>query len=383
MHLTDNPTFYVFQLDDNHFEALGQVNQVKSVVWPTAYIGCGEFELWAALTPDMAELLKTGNVVWLDGDTTACLIETVNPSYDENGDGTIDVKGRTLECLLTRRTINGTWKVTNKPVSTIMRQLVTDNFISPDNDNRILPFLKLGAAHAAGGLRDSYQKTGGEVLEALENLGENYNVGFSVDFDPVDKSLVFNTRQGVDRTIGQSKNDPVVFSTDMSDILTSTYTKAVSGKKTVAKVYGEAEAGYRSVVTVGDDSGMGFERYELYVDARDLQSEVYDEDGTSHQLTEDEYLAMLVERGLEKLSECVEVESFDANVRPLKDASFVYGVDYEVGDKVTFVDDRLGVTINARIEQVQAEYSETYTLSLVVGYEAPTIMEQVKRAASY
>ena len=381
MYLTNEPTFYVFEMTNDEFEAIGEVTQVTSVMWAEASNGCAEFELWAAYTSDMAELLKTGNVVWLDGDDVGGLIEHVRPTFDDDGNGTINVKGRTLECLLERRAVNGTWKRTNKSVSTIMRDMVADHAITPTNDKRIIPYLALEENDPlVGGVVSSYQKTGDDVYTALCKLAENYSLSWSLAFIPSSTSLELRIREGIDRSLdSDGSNGYVVFSTDMGDLLSSEYEKSVKDFKTVANVYGEAESGSRSYVTVGDDNGNGLNRYELYVDARDLQSEVYDEDGTSHTLSEAEYLDMLKERGLEKLADCVVQESFNASVRPLQDSSFKYGEDYIVGDVVTFQDDRIGVTVDARVEQVQAEYGEDYSLSVTVGYETPTVMQRLRR----
>ena len=105
-----------------------------------------------------------------------------------------------------------------------------------------------------------------------------------------------------------------------------------------------------------------------------MQSEV--NEGES--LTDEEYLEVLTQRGSEKLSTLAKVETFDSTIR-IVGAHYTYGVDYFVGDKITFVDRELDVIVNAQVTAVKEEYSENYSLSITVGYEYPTLYSKIKR----
>ena len=152
--------------------------------------------------------------------------------------------------------------------------------------------------------------------------------------------------------------------------------------KNVAFVQGEDSGENRKSVVTGDNTKIGFERKELYVDARDLQSEIeVEKDGdTEHVvLTEEEYNATLTQRGNEKLSENVKTETFESKIRQFGDIQYQFGVDYEKGDKITVVDWELGISVSARITNVEEDFSDEYSLVLTFGYSFPTLLRRVKR----
>lgn len=368
----------VFKIDDSGtFDNIGEINLFDSLVWPDKFNGYASFELWAPITEENSEYLKRGNVLWCGGDNAA-VIEIVKSSVDDKGTKTFNVKGRTLEMLLTTRIIWGTYNGTNKKSSTVMYEIVNQNCVNPSNPKRKIPFLECKIDRQLGNTI-TYQKTGGEVYDALTNIADNSGLGFNVLFRPREKKLVFEVTEGTDRTINQTINDPVEFSTDLEDILSSSYYSNSQDKKSVALVMGEGEGSDRKRQISGDDNSSGFLRRELYVDARDLQSESVSENGTTQTLTENEYKQVLIQRGDEKLDEHAAVETFEAQIRVFGDIQYEFGKDYQKGDKVTVRDGQLGVVVSARITEVEEDFDDEYALILTFGYSYPTIMQKVKR----
>lgn len=370
----------VFQVTNDIFEQIGEIGQYTSLIWPDAYNGFAQFELWAPITADNSEMIKKGNVIWCDGENAA-VIEIVKSTIDDDGVKTFNVKGRTLEKFLTDRIIWGGYTNSGK-TSTIMYDIVDKCCVNPINPARKIPWLICSQDTQIGLQISQYQKTGGEVYDAVYNLASDADIGFSVIFDPRNKRLIFEVRQGVDRTVNQSQYDPVEFSTDLEDLLSSSYYSNDQDKKTVAFVQGEDSGANRKSVVAGDNYGEGFERRELYVDARDLQSEVYNEDGSSTSLTPSQYQSTLVERGKEKLSECQSVETFEAQIRVFGDVQYEYGVDYMKGDKVTVTDKQLGISVSARVTNVEEDFNDEYALILTFGYAYPTIIQKMRQAAN-
>lgn len=379
----------VFKVDNNTFEPIGEVNQYDSLIWPDRFSGYANFELWAPITDENSEFFKEGNILWCGGENAA-IVEIVKSRIDEKGTKTFNVKGRTLEAYLEDRIIWGTYSATNKPVSTIMYEIVNQQCVTPNVKPalRKIPYLELGGGYgtpeyvAFGGNID-FQKTGGAVYSSLLTLAATADIGFSIKFYPKTKKLVFVVEEGVDRTTGNTDgNDPVEFSTDLEDILSSSYYKNVQDNKSVAWVQGEDTGASRKSVISGDDAGTGFSRKELYVDARDLQSTVMNDDGTQTTLTTAQYEAQLRNRGDDKLAENATTENFEAQIRVFGDIQYEYGVDYQKGDKVTVRDNQLDVVVSARITESQEEYDDEYALVLTFGYSYPTIMQKVKQKIS-
>lgn len=370
----------VFEVNDTTFDSIGEVNQYESLIWPDKFNGFGTFELWAPITEENSQYFKKGNILWCGGDNAA-VVEIVKSEIDENGTKTYNVKGRTLEMLLTTRIIWGTYNAVNKDASTAMYEIVNQNCVNPSNANRKIPYLKLAEDLKFGG-KITYQKTGGEVYDSLSTIASTYDLGFSVLFKPKTKELIFEVVEGIDRTVEQSTNDPVEFSTELEDLLSSSYYTNDQDVKNVAFVQGEGSGSLRKSVTSGEADSKGFGRRELYVDARDLQSTSVDENGEEQNLSPAEYTQVLTQRGDDKLSECKTTETFEAQIRVFGDVQYEFGVDYKKGDKVTVRDEQLNVVVSARITEVQKEFDDEYALVLTFGYSYPTIMQKVKQQIS-
>ena len=370
----------VFKVDDTTFENIGEVNQYDSLIWPDKFNGYASFELWAPITDENSEYFKKGNFLWCGGDNAA-VVEIVKSTIDDKGTKTFNVKGRTLEMILTTRIIWGTYNASNKYASSAMYEIVNQNCISPTNTKRKIPYLECAEDKQLGG-KIYVQKTGGEVYDALTTIASSKDLGFNVLFKPKEKKLIFEVVAGIDRTIEQSEVDPVEFSTDLEDILSSSYYSNNQDEKNVAFVQGEGDGASRASQISGNNNLGGFNRKELYVDARDLQSESVNENGTTTSLTPDEYKAALINRGDDKLSECDITETFEAQIRVFGDVQYEFGKDYQKGDKVTVRDRQLNVVVSARITEVEEGFDDEYALVLTFGYSYPTIMQKVKRQIS-
>lgn len=370
----------VFKVDDSTFENIGEVNQYDSLIWPDKFNGYANFELWAPITDENSEYFRKGNILWCGGDNAA-VIEIVKSTIDDKGTKKFNIKGRTLEMILTTRIVWGTYNATNKYASTAMYEIVNQNCVNPTNTNRKIPYLEC-AEDKSIGERISIQKTGGEVYTTLNTIATSSDIGFNVLFRPKEKKLIFEVVAGVDRTIEQNEVDPVEFSTDLEDILSSSYYTNNQDKKSVALVMGEGEGASRKSKISGDNTTKGFGRRELYVDARDIQSESVNEDGTTTILTTEEYDSALISRGDNKLAECKDTETFEAQIRVFGDVQYEFGKDYKKGDKVTVRDRQLNIVVSARITEVEEDFDDEYALVLTFGYSYPTIMQKVKQQIS-
>lgn len=123
------------------------------------------------------------------------------------------------------------------------------------------------------------------------------------------------------------------------------------------------------------DSPTWPRRRELYIDARDLQSD----SDPDNPLTPEQYAAVLTTRGNEKLSEHQLVQSFFVNVRD-RGATYTLGEDYQLGDTITVIDEKLNVTVDAVVQGVTSSISRTgETMELTLGYGQPTAYDILKR----
>ena len=371
---------HIYRLDDDGtFEPLGVINEYTSLIWPDKHNGYTTFELTAPVTRENRDLIKKERIIWCGGDNAA-RIEIIGVDTDDNGQKVYKVKGRTLEMLLTTRIVLGTYNQANTCASTIMYDIVDKNCVNPVDKSRVITFLECAEDEYLG-KQISFQKTGSEVYDALESISNDAELGFDILFRPKEKKLIFKVTQGVDRSNIHTQG-AVVFSTDLQDVLKSSYYTNDQDVKTVAYVAGEGDGANRSSVVSGDATTKGFARREMYVDARDLQSEIQDEDGNTTTISTTDYQNMLTNRGVEKLAECVAVETFEAEMRVVGDVQYVYGVDYNKGDKILIQDTDIGVQVVATISEVSENYDDEYELDITFGYSYPTLIQKVKRQIS-
>lgn len=382
--LLKNADIHVYKLDnDGTFAEIGEINKYTSLMWPDKFIGHTTFELNAPVTFENKNLIKKGNILWCGGNN-ACMIEIVQSDTDEDGQKAYKVKGRSLEMLLTTRIIWGTYICSKIHTSTAMYEIVNSQCVNPADSDRKIPFLECAADEQVGKVV-SFQKTGGEVYDALESLALDADIGFDILFRPKEKKLIFKVNEGVDRTIAVESGDPsnlVIFSTDLEDILSSSYYTNNQDVKTLAYVAGEGEGTDRKHTVSGDLESKGFLRRETYVDARDLQTEIQNDDGGTESISEQDYLEMLNDRGTEKLAENILIESFDAKMRVIGDVQYVYGKHYNKGDSVIIQDTELGIQVIGKVTEVSENYDDEYELIITFGYEYPTLIQKVKRQIS-
>lgn len=374
--LLKNVEIQVFKLDNTTFEAIGGINHFTSLMWPDAFNGYTTFELNAPVTEENKILIKQNNIIWCGGDKAA-KIEIISFEMNDDGEKTFKVKGRTLEQILTTRVVFGTYNCTNKKSSTAMYEIVNSQCVNPADVNRKIPFLECAADEKIG-KTISFQKTGGEVYDAITSIAKDADLGFDILFRPKEKKLIFKVHAGVDRT-AESSSEQVVFSTALEDLLKSSYYTNNQDVKTLAYVAGEGDGINRKYVVSGNVTTKGFARKELYVDARDVQSEYKNEDGSTSTLTNDEYDNLLNDRGIEKLSACDLTETFEASMRVVGNIQYVYGVDYFKGDKVIVEDEEIGVKVIAKITEVSENYDDKYELEITFGYSYPTLIEKLKQ----
>lgn len=119
----------------------------------------------------------------------------------------------------------------------------------------------------------------------------------------------------------------------------------------------------------------GLFRREIFIDARDLQSDA----DPDNPMNPEEYAALLVNRGKQKLAEKQLVRSFSAEVRTYN-PTYQYGVDFQLGDTITVTDEQLGITVNAVVQGAERSvgpHGESFMLEL--GYGQPTIFDILQR----
>lgn len=369
-------TLLVFKFNNIDFYPIGEIDVYQNAYFSVNYQGGGRFEFFSPILPQTTELLKINNLIWTGGDY-GYIIEGVRSSVTPTGALMYHVTGRSLISIISQRIVLGRYTATNRRASTIMYELVRRNAVSPDDPKRKLPYLSNTTDKLLGDLI-TIQHTGGSIYDHIDKLAREQGLGYRVKIDPRTNKLMFDVYKGVDRTIYQTSVIPVEFSSDLDDILESEHYLSNSDYKNYALVAGEGEGNARMMIITGDFVSTGFARRELYVDARDLQSETKDENGNDTTLSISDYMMVLGQRGNERLAQASVVETVEASIRIYGNTTYKFGIDYMLGDTVTITDKRIGVSISAAITGIEETFGEEYKLNLLFGFEPMTFADRIR-----
>lgn len=329
--------FYVFNAS---LELVGIVDSYKSAIWTTRYNQPGDFELYLpALLKNITLLQKGYIVIRLDDTTKGGIIDSIKISTDEENGDYLTITGKSLSGLLSRRIM---WYQTTYSgnAEKLLRVMITEHCIDPYESNRQLPNVLLGEEV---GLTETInlQAQGESIEDLVVNVCKSLNLGYKVDFDMENRKFVFNVYKGVDRSFNQNVNSFVVFSPDFDNLLTSEYSNSVSTFKNVALVGGEGEGAERTMTTV-NNSIIGMERFETFVDAKSQSS-------NGGELSDSAYLSLLYQQGMNKLSELNITKAVSSQIA--SDVTFKLNQDYFLGDIVQ-VKNEYGMSMTPRVTEI-------------------------------
>lgn len=310
----------------------GQIENQTSLIWTRKYYEPGNFELHAPITDENLRLLQPGNIVGKKGSEEAGIIEDLEKE-ESDIKNEVTAKGRFLSAYMDRRIVKQTINFGGR-IEVAMRQLLSGVVA--------IPLVELGTLH---GFTETvrFQATMKNLQSLETKLSKSGAIGYRFTPDFIEKKIVFDTYQGKDRTFRQNVNNRVIFSEDYNNLNNALYKYNDQGLRTYAVVGGEGEGSSRVYVTLGSGEGLGLR--ELFVDAKDIQSEG---------LTSAEYRDALLQRGREALNEAIVSESLECETEAA--INFTYKEDYDLGDIVTIRKKKWGLYMNQRITELQEVY---------------------------
>lgn len=357
----------IYILNDD-LQIVGVVNKYSALQWVDTWSKEGSFQLWAPLNDENSSLLTKGNLVWIEEDTLG-VIQRVVRELDEEGERTISVSGKFVECWIQKRVIWGKIVLNDSFVTDVMRNMVYSQCINPTDQRRKLPHLVLANEQIPLGPQISITRSYSNVWSECVSLSQTYDLHPRLRFNRRNRSLTFSV------VTGSNRSSFVTIDSDLGEILKSSYTEDISSFKTTALVAGQGEDEDRAVISVGQEKS-GLERAELYVDARDLSKT----NSEGSVLTEEEYIAMLQQRGTSKLSDNPVYVDYLCSINTDNQKGHVYGIDYSLGDIISIQDRLLKIQLSAKVVERARYWDQSgLTTDLTVGIAIPTISEMIKK----
>ena len=208
------------------------------------------------------------------------------------------------------------------------------------------------------------------LLDAVIELCKLGDMGFKVVLkDNTIANLVFY--KGEDKTLDQDKHPPVLFSKSRENILDERIALNRSGFKNVLTVIGPGEEDDKFTTTVGEEEASGYERYEGFINAQDI-----DPENEGEWLSPFEYRELLKSRGNEAIKEFKSEVNIESQIK--HDGNLRYREDFEVGDLVNIKHDDLDLTFAERIMTVEEIYEGGFDIRVTFGEKTRTIGESLE-----
>ena len=318
---------------NENLRRVGSLRKYEMAQWNNKFRDIGTFSINARYVDENLFLLdKTKSDSWNTLHNVFGKIEKVSKENDEDADypSTIKIEGRLMPFLFSKRVIAGTFDYKNMELIAYVTDLITRCFeknteryidmnISYQKDNKVYENTLI-----------TKQITGGQLWEEMSDYFEQYKLGIVIA-PKINKTFELSSvygehlsglsnvagfevliKTGVDRTRGNGLNT-VIFSKSLSNIKRASYSYNSESDMNVAYIAGEGEGAERKWYEIQKDSENkrnAWNREELWIDARDIQSE--GEDDTT--LTDEEYNKLIEQRAYEKFQENSVMDEYSATV---------------------------------------------------------------------
>lgn len=189
---------------------------------------------------------------------------------------------------------------------------------------------------------------GSNLADYVEKTLESLNIGIKARYNDTDKNIYLDFYTGENKTLGNGKLRPVIFSKNMDALNGYSITESAKSKTTIVKLKGNADSGtyYR---TVG--SGAGISRIENF-------SSISNNTFSGADYAKD--LASKGELFLNGFEIVVDAQVY-AN-------AYKYREHYKVGDTCTILVDDFAIQYDVRVLEVCESYDTNgYQITLVLG----------------
>lgn len=377
------PTNRSIWVYDRSLERAGLINEYTSLEMERQHFGIGKFSLTLPVRAVDADKLEDDRIICLgQSGAHAGIVQRIEQDR-ERGPKYIKVEGRMLKGLVHRRIIvppTATedpealgWDRVNGTAEEVFRHYVSRHIVSPTDGNRALPGVVLDdLASPPRGIATPWQCQHDERLEdVLPEISAWTDMGWDMRFDVRNKRIVFVVVPGRDLTQGNAEgNSPVVFSEGFGNIVVSRFLADKSEFVNSVYIGGVGQDEEQLVLaSYVDDAGQQIAEPLSGWDRREGWISVGNEDDP----------AALIIGGLQKLCDGWRlIRGLEAQVTPT--GAFTYGVDWDVGDKVTAIVDVLGkrLRIDARVTMAREIYERAGTkVEVTLGSSALQLTDRI------
>lgn len=397
-----------------NIDPLGEISNYESLFFVRSWSDIGDLELRINRHKNYTDTLQKGNIIVVGNDKhKAYIILHREIELDEAGKVTENwlIKALELKAVTGERITlppsHTAYDSRSASAETVMKHYVNGNVVNPVDIRRKISQLIL-ASDLSRGPQVNWQSRFKNLAVELSEISLVSGVGWGARVDYHLRNWVLDCYEGRDLTVNQEVNSPVIFSPQFDNIKNMHYVESDLNYKNTAYIAGQGDGVERRVVELGE--AVGLARKELFVDARDISEETDIEGEDPLPRPPQEIINDLINRGEQKLAEMIQEIFLEAQIMaPTKTvdikkethfmtqfqiaesvkvteefaSSFVYEVDYDLGDIVTIQNKDWGVTLDARITEIKEIYEpDGFKLEATFGNSRPTLISKIKQELS-
>ena len=360
----------LFVLDHN-FKKLVYIDQYVSFIWIERFRDYSEFELYMRADQNLLQYFTINNfimrdyhapkyryevdgVTYYNGEPELMIIEKIQINTSEEDGNYYVISGRSAECLFNRRVLRGTYTFANYELTALVPVVKNDDFnienpfpftwsytvSNVDGSEKILPLVEPSRGYNIYDLFHEFSKKANCGLRVLVDESASATASFWLYF-----------YVGNDRTRGNEALQPVIFSPEYHNLVSSKYVRDTTNVKNICYIASDGEWYQEKFQTVFYNPRLdSYSKKEMF-----LKSDVPLKDTSGNIRPDADVLNDLSEQGMLELLNHRPVQSLDFDV--ISTEQFRYQHEYFLGDLVT-VDNGFGISVTAKVVEVSQIWDE-------------------------
>ena len=260
---------------NSNIELTGIIDDFINLSYTRSFTGVGDWSL--RIREEDLPVISASSYMKIDDDRSG-LITGVEQVKDAGGHN-ITVNGLELKGLAQKRVLmplrDGSFSFEN-PVepSLIAERIIQYSLTDPSDTKRKINGRIINSCSTQEAI--DFESKYGNAATEIQNLCEAYGFGWTANI--VNNEIVWLLYEGVDRTLDQTANEPLILSFADDTLTSETMESAINALGNTAVVGGKGEGSSRTVITVNDEN-TGLQRNEFFVDARNDDDDKLEETG--------------------------------------------------------------------------------------------------------
>lgn len=363
------------------FRAVGRATDAINVTTVERHYTPGHFSIEIPFEARHAGQLSIGRLVLIERNFWG-IIDDLGLSADTGGN-ILTVSGRQLKGLTMDRitippavtSVTGAqgYDPCKGTTETVMKHFVVANLCNPVQPSRVLCGLEIAPDLGRGVANDKYMSRHEVLADVLAALGETAGLGYDIRPDLSRHKFIFDVSEGTDHTAGQRDRMRVIFDIPRKTVLSQSYAHNTSDSRNLfyTTMAGSEFADETMTVTYireGETEPVGIRRREKHLSI-----------SADTPVPGDEYNEL-------KRQALIEAETFksaESFTCEIAEGPYTYPAAYQVGDMVTVRNQAWGVSMDARLTEMQTDYTSSGVRHTATFGTAPlNVVGRLKRQIS-